>query len=400
MRVGIIGAGPAGLMAAISAADKGWQVSLIEQNKDIGCKLLISGGGRCNITNTLFGPEFLERFREYGRFFKPAFMSFSNEDAIRFFEENGLALKEEDGRIFPASGKAKDVVDFFRQQIAKRSISTLLGNRVYSLEKEGDMFVVYLRGMGPLTFDRLIVATGGASFSSKCCTDGRSFDLLRKMGHTITELIPHLCSLNTEEDLVSLKGITIKDVVLRHTCPLHKLVERGSIIFTHDGISGPAVHNISRFLLTCRGTLNIDLLPSLDFERLREKVVGLFQDHPKRSLRNIVNKILPDALVVFLLASLDLPLNKKVTNLSRSEVHRLVSGIKFFPLKIASGPPLEWAFVTHGGVDVREVNPNTIESRIVKGMYFAGEVLEPSGPTGGFNIQFALSTGFLAGQLR
>ncbi len=220
------------------------------------------------------------------------------------------------------------------------------------------------------------------------------------MGHTITDLIPHLCSLNTEEDLISLKGITMKDVVLRHSCQFHKLVERGGIIFTHDGISGPAVHNISRFLLACKGELSIDLLPSLAFEELRERILVLLQEHPRRVLRNVINRLLPDALAVFLLTRLGFSPDRKVANLSRSEVHRLVSGMKSFTLKVHSGPPLEWAFVTHGGVDVREVDPNTMESRLLKGLYFAGEVLEPSGPTGGFNIQFALSTGFLAGQLR
>ncbi len=390
----VVGSGPAGLMATISARKRDKKVLLLEQNPEIGCKLKISGGGRCNLTNTLPPDEFLKRFGKWRNFFLPSFRAFDNQRTIRFFEENGLPLRVEEGRVFPKSGKSRDVVAFFSTVLQGLRAEVKLNCQVFDVKKVSEMFEVDT-SLGRFEARSVLIATGGVSFASKCRTRGDGLKWARRFGHTVTKLVPHLCALYTAEDLSSLKGITLSQVRVKHRCLDHRIDETGSMIFTGQGLSGPLIHNISMFLLDCADPILIlDLVPNKGEEDLRQEVSDLKKKFPNRLVKNLPIADLPERLVAFLLADFS---DKRAFQLSNKEVNIIASRVKGWSLRISGGPPLEWAFVTAGGVSVSEVDRKRLESKLVNGLYFAGEVLEVAGPSGGFNIQFALSTGWAVG---
>ncbi len=393
----VIGAGPAGLMASIARAQRGKRTLLIDRNPRIGCKLLISGGGRCNLTNAEDRKAFLRRFGRWANFFRPAFYSFDNHRTMEFFERNGLKLRVEDnGRVFPASGKSRSVVEFFEALLQSCEVEVRLNSTVVDVNRLGGGFEVVLDGGENLHCERLLIATGGASFASKCATRGDGLTWARKMGHRITRLWPHLCALKIEGRFELVKGITLKRVRIRHRCDRHRIDEVGSLVFTPDGISGPVVHNISGYLLDCDSPqLVLDLLPEVPEGDLEAFVKTCRSVHPKRKCANCLAEFLPQNLARFVLGEVG---EKRCAEVSNREVRSAVERIKRWSLRVVGGPPLEWAFVTAGGIPVEEVDRSTMESRLVRGLFFAGEILEVFGPSGGYNIQFALSTGHLAGQ--
>ncbi len=399
--VGIIGTGPAGLFSVVSLRHLSDEpVIVFERNEQIGKKLLISGGGRCNLTNALPKEQFLERFREWKNFFKPAFFEFSNEDVISFFEKNELKLKEEGKRIFPKSGKASSVISFFKKYLSSLDdIHLYLGCKVYDVKKLGNKFLIKTQ-RGDFQVEKLLIATGSVSYGNKCGTFGDGLRWAREFGHTVTELVPHLCELwigNLPKDVA---GIVVKDVVLSVEYFGRLIEERGDIIFTHKGISGPAVHNISRFVLAqdVGTTINIDFFPELSADLLMQRLGLLFfSNRGRKKVVNLLREYLPRRLIVSLLSYIGVE-NKTTSNIRKEDVRKMVALLKSYPLEVVGGPPVEWAFVVAGGVPISEVNCKTMESKIVDNLYFAGEILEPVGPTGGYNIQFAISTGWLAGK--
>ncbi len=395
----IIGAGPSGLMAGITARRRGVDVCIIEQNDQIGCKILISGGGRCNITNLCSKKEFLSKFYEYKNFFCPAFYNFSNYDAMDFFKSNGLDLRiEDDGRVFPKSNKSVDVVRFFYKMLSRYRVDLIKGCRVIDVYKEaGDFMITTTKG--DFIAKQLAITTGALGFANKCGCRGDGFRWAKNFGHTITKLVPHLCSLDVKELLSSpLKGISLKDVVLTHNCNRHTIKEeRGAIVFTANGISGPVVHNVSRFLLDCDfPKLCIDFFPEKNFEWLRYWFLEKIKVFPKKKVKNILSSLLPERLAGYICDRVGLR-DRLSNQLSRTELHNLLMCLKRCSFEVIGSVPLDWAFVTAGGVSIEEVNPKTMQSKLISGLFFAGEVLEPVGPSGGFNIQFALSTGFTLG---
>ncbi len=393
----IIGAGPAGLMASIARAQRGRGVLLIDRNPRIGCKLLISGGGRCNLTNAEDREVFLRRFGRWSNFFRPAFYSFDNHQAMEFFERNGLKLRVEDnGRVFPASGKSRSVVEFFEALLQRCGVRVRLGSAVVDVGRKDGGFAVILEGGERLDCERLLIATGGASFASKCATQGDGLAWARQMGHRVTRLWPHLCALRIEGRFESVKGITLRRVRIKHRCGRHRIDEVGSLVFTPDGISGPVVHNISGHLLDCDSPeLVLDLLPEVSEADLECFIRDCRSLHPRRKCSNCLAELLPQNLARFVLGKIG---ERRCGEVSNREVRLAVERIKRWRLRVVGGPPLEWAFVTAGGIPVEEVDRNTMESKIVPGLFFAGEILEVFGPSGGYNIQFALSTGHLAGR--
>ncbi len=391
----VIGAGPAGLMATISARRRGKKVLLLEQNREIGCKLRISGGGRCNLTNTLSPEEFLNRFGMWRNFFLPSFRAFDNRKTMQFFEENGLALKVEDGgRVFPKSGKSIDVINFFSRMLKTVRAKTGLGCKVIGVDKVGNKFRVR-SNKGEVYSLNVLIATGGVSFVSKCQTRGDGFKWAKHFGHTITELVPHLCEVYTKEDVSELKGITLHQVKVKHTCARHSIEQCGSLIFTNRGLSGPLIHDLSMYLLSClEPCIALDFIPHMNLERLAWEIGQLKRFFPSRMVRNLPIAGLPSRLVRFVLRDFG---DKRAAGLSKKEVWLIAKRFKEWKLMVKGGPPVERAFVTAGGISVKEVDRKRLESKLVKGLFFAGEVLEVAGPSGGFNIQFALSTGWAVG---
>ncbi len=392
----VVGAGPSGLMATISARRRGKKVLLLEQNPEIGCKLKISGGGRCNLTNTLPPDEFLNRFGKWRNFFLPSFRAFDNFRTMRFFEDNGLALRVEEGRVFPASGKSVDVVRFFSRMLGSVGADVRLACRVrgIDMDKKRGVFVVKTDA-DEFLGSNVLIATGGVSFATKCGTRGDGLEWARKFGHRITRLIPHLCEVYIHEDLSPVKGITLSRVRISHRCKAHRINEVGPLIFTGEGLSGPLVHNLSMYLLDCPAReIFLDLLPDKDQDRLRREIEGLKHRWGNRRVYNLPVEGLPERLVRFRLMNFG---EKRMRELSRREIQEVVERLKRWKLTVKGGPPIEWAFVTAGGVAVEEVDRRRLESKLVNGLFFAGEVLEVAGPSGGFNIQFALSTGWAVG---
>ncbi len=391
----VVGAGPAGLMATISARKRNKRVLLLEQNREIGCKLKISGGGRCNLTNTLEPGEFLNRFKRWKNFFLPSFRAFDNQKTIRFFEENGLALKvEESGRVFPKTGKSIDVIRFFSQILKLVKAEVKLGCKVIEIDKADDVFRVK-SSRDEVYSSNVLIATGGVSFASKCHTRGDGFKWAKRFGHTVTRLVPHLCEVYTKEDVSGLRGITLHKVRVKHRCERHNIDESGPLIFTDRGLSGPLIHNLSMYLLDCLGAwIILDFVPHRNLGEVTQEIGQLRKIFPTRMVWNLPIAGLPERLIKFVLRDF---CGRRAASLSKKEIQGIAERFKHWKLSIEGGPPVERAFVTAGGVSVEEVDRKKLESKLVKGLFFAGEVLEVAGPSGGFNIQFALSTGWAVG---
>ena len=401
IRVGIIGGGPAGIMAAGTAAGRGHDVTLIEKNKQLGKKLFITGKGRCNITNAAPIDEFFDNIISNKEFLYSSLYTFDNEAIIRLLEGYGLKIKVERGnRVFPESDKSSDVIKAFQKYLDHMGVEVLLNSKVSHVYMEDSSFMVVLTTGEKMQFDRLIIATGGASYPATG-SEGDGYKLAKAFGHTITQLKPSLVPIELHDPwLKDLMGLSLKNVTLKASDGKRIIHEEfGEMIFTHFGISGPIVLTMSNRInrLKKRPHLTIDLKPALDEDTLDNRLLRDFQEYTNKQLKNALNDLLPQKLIPLVILISEILPDKTVHQITREERRRLLMAVKAFPLDFKGFRPLEEAIVTSGGIKVSEINPSTMESKIVPGLFFAGEIMDIDALTGGFNLQIAYSTGYLAG---
>ncbi|MFC5651883.1 NAD(P)/FAD-dependent oxidoreductase [Paenibacillus solisilvae] len=407
----VIGGGSAGLMASIAASESGNQVLLIDKGDKLGRKLGISGGGRCNVTNNKELDDLIKHIPGNGRFLHSAFSTFSNRDIVHFFENLGIALKEEDnGRMFPVSDKAKTVVDALVSQIKRQGVAIRTNSPIQEiLYVEGQVSGVVLRSGEMIPAKRVIVASGGKSVPQTGST-GDGYAWAEKAGHTITELFPTEVPLTSNEPFIQskeLQGLSLRDVSLSVWNPKDKKIieHQGDMLFTHFGISGPIALRCSQFVVKAlkqfqAGNIivSIDLLPDRSLDQVYTESLRLAEDEPKKAIKNVMKGYIPERLIPILLSKAELSENLTYDNIPRQNWMKLAGLIKRFPIRVYGTLSIEDAFVTGGGVSLKEINPKTMESRLMSGLYFCGEILDVHGYTGGYNITAAFSTGYTAGR--
>ena len=403
--VAVVGAGAAGMMAAVAAARAGAQVLLLERNGQPGRKLRITGKGRCNLTNDCTREEFLTHVTSNPRFLYAALTGFSTADAKDFFEELGVPLKTERGRrVFPVSDRAADVVAALERACRQSGVRLLPHARVRGLELSGGLAAGVRTDGGLLPADAVIVCTGGLSYPGTG-SDGDGYALARQAGHTVVPPRPSLVPLVEQGGLcASMQGLSLRNTGLRVTeQPGGRCVyeDFGELLFTHFGLSGPMALSASAHLggvLPGRYTVCLDLKPALDAQRLDARVLSDFARYRNRDFGNALGDLLPQKMISPVIAACGIDPRKKVNAVTRAEREALVRTLKCLCIPLAGLRPISEAIVTRGGVDVREISPKTMESRRVPRLYFAGEVLDVDACTGGFNLQIAFSTGVAAGR--
>ena len=403
-KVIVIGAGPAGMMAAGAAAENGADVLLIEKNPKVGRKLRITGKGRCNITNYCDNEEFIRHLTSNSRFMYGAINRFSCYDTVAFFNDLGLETKVERGnRVFPASDKALDVVDAFYRYITSVDVEIKTAEVKSLIIEDGSIKGVRLAGEDILA-DSVIIACGGLSYKATGST-GDGYTFAKAAGHSITPILPSLVPLVCDDPLCEeLQGLALKNIRITVTdnhSNKEIYTDFGEMLFTHFGISGPVILSASahmRNMSVERYTVSIDLKPALDEETLDKRILRDFAKFSNKDLSNSLYELLPKSLIPVILRRADIDGHTKCNAVTAVQRNRLLKAIKCFDLPIHGFRPIDEAIVTCGGVDVKEVNPKTMESKLLKGLYFAGEVLDLDAYTGGFNLQIAYSTGRLAGE--
>ena len=393
MKIAIIGGGPAGMMCAIKAAEN-HQVTIFEKNEKLGKKLFITGKGRCNLTNYCDEREFLKNIVNNSSFMYSSIYSFSPFTTYFYFEELGLPLKVERGnRVFPASDKSSDVIKAFEKKLKDLGVKVHLNFEIKSIEKVGEEFILN----GREKFDKVVIATGGISYKLTGST-GDGYKFAKNFGHKIIDQVPGLIGINLKNNF-SLAGLTLKNVELK-ILKDKKILSRefGEMLFTHRGISGPIVLTTSSKINRLKDfEIYLDLKPALDPEKLDARILRDFHENQNKNLENVMKSLLPRDLIVYVLESAGISGEKKVNQITKEERESLIRTIKNFGLKFDSLDDIDRAIVTSGGVDVKDIDPKTMESKKVSGLYFIGEVLDLDGLTGGFNIQIANSTGYSCG---
>ena len=400
----VVGGGAAGMMAAYTAAKEGAQVLLLEKMPRLGRKMLITGKGRCNVTNHIAPRDFLEHVPRNPRFLYSALFQFSPDDVWNLLEEAGLPLKVERGnRVFPQSDRAMDVVDTFVRLVHKAGANVRENSPVFRLLGKERVEGVELANGERLWASCVILCTGGLSYPRTGST-GDGYRMAEEMGHHVTVLCPSLVRMACREKAFcqSAQGLGLKNVILTVQVGEKEVFsELGELLFTDDGISGPLTLSASAHL-TQKVLPNtrfwIDLKPGLSAEKLDERLLRDFAETPNRDFLNSLHKLLPKSLVAPLVEKSGIPKDKKVNQIKKEERQRFVNLLKAVPLTPVAFGPMEEAIVTSGGVEVKEIDPKTMQSKRVQGLYLAGELLDVDGYTGGFNLQIAFSTGFLAGR--
>lgn len=394
------------MMAAIRAGQLQQDVTLIEKNQYPGRKLLLSGKGRCNLTNACGLEEFLERFSRRGDFLRDAFKKFFNQELMHFFEEGGVPLKtERQLRVFPASDSSASIVKALKAQLAASRVTELYRAEAKEISVlDGRAAGVQLADGRQIPADKVILATGGISYRFTGST-GDGFAISRRLGHHVTPLLPGLVPLETREKFPRLlEGLALKNIRLVLDDKKRRVAsEIGELLFTETGISGPLVLSlsgkISEWLLDGRRVcVEIDLKPALSADQLDERILREFKAAPRKTLGTVMHTLLPKRMIDVFLEQAALDPAKKVSYITGGERAALVKLLKGFRLEITQPRPIEEAMVTRGGVTLKEIDPRTMESRLVKGLYFAGEIIDIDADTGGFNLQAAFSTGYLAGE--
>ncbi len=403
MKIAIIGGGPAGICAAASAASCGAEARIFEQNPYLGKKMGITGKGRCNITNACDIRDFIANIPVNGKFMHSAFYAFSNDDMIELLARYGVETKIERGnRVFPVTDKAKTVVDALKAY-AKDCGARAVQDKVLDVKKADNGFILCLEKRGKFHCDKVIIATGGASYTATGST-GDGYRFARSLGHTIVTPTPSLVPLTTKGDIAKkLMGLSLKNIAITVKDADNKkcYTDFGEMLFTHFGVSGPVILSASshmRDFSDKKYTLSIDLKPALDSEALDKRILRDFGAELNRDFVNSLDELLPKKMIPVIIELSGIPERKKVRDITKAERQRLVELLKCFTLEIAGTRPINEAIITSGGVSVKEINPKTMESKIVSGLYFAGEVIDVDAYTGGFNLQIAYSTGHLAGE--
>ena len=408
----VIGGGPAGMMAAITAAEYGNNVTIIEKNSDFGKKLLITGKGRCNITSSLYMSEFIKNTPGNGQFLYSAFLNYTNTDIIDFLKNQGLEVKEERGnRIFPVTDKSIDVLNCFKSKINELKIKKLFNTRVQKILVQNGEVLGVRTEKEIIQTDKIILATGGKSYPLTGST-GDGYLIAKNIGHKVTEIRPSLVPLVIYEknECKEMQGLSLRNVGIKIIDESkNKLIyeDFGEMIFTHFGISGPTILSGSAHLVRYKEIdnlmkeqkikLQIDLKPALTEEQLDERILRDFKEFKNKQFKHALDKLLPQKMIPIVIEKTKINEEKRVNEITKEERRNLVKVLKKFELTIKDFRPVEEAIITSGGINIKEINPKTMESKLVKGLYFAGEIIDVDSYTGGFNLQIAYSTGYTAG---
>lgn len=401
-KVAVIGAGASGLMAAYAAAANGNDVTVFEKNEKSGKKIYITGKGRCNVTHSCEPSEFLLNVVNNSKFLSSAIYGFSPEDCINFFENGGVKLKEERGaRIFPVSDKASDITKCLENYCKCSGVKFNFNEKILKITVLHSTMFDIITSKSQYSFDKVIVCTGGLSYPSTG-SDGDGYDFARSAGHQIVPLKQALCGLNLKGAFYKqLQGLTLKNINLSVYCGSKKIKELfGELLFTHFGISGPVVLSASSLINRLdmnKVRLSLDLKPALTAEMLDKRLLRDFEAYKNKSVANCLKELLPAAIIEETLKRSGIDGNLRTNSVTREQRARLLTTVKNFDMLVSSLRDFSEAIVTSGGVDVNEINPKTMESKFVRGLYFCGEVLDVDGFTGGFNLQIAFSTGYAAG---
>ena len=413
MKVIVIGGGPAGMMSAISSAESGNDVTIIEKMQSLGRKLLITGKGRCNITSSLDMDEFIKNIPGNGMFLYSAFKNYTNQDIIKLLKEEGLEVKEERGnRIFPVTDKSLDVLKCFEKKLKSLNVNIILNTKVKEILVEDNIVKGVKTEKEIINADKVILATGGKSYPLTGST-GDGYVMAQKLGHTVTKINPSLVPLETfdKETCKNLQGLSLKNVQIELIDKNKNKViyeDFGEMLFTHFGVSGPTILSSSAHLVRYKNiqqlfnenkiSLKIDFKPALSEEKLNDRILRDFNEEKNKMFRNSLDKLLPQKLIPTIIKISGIDPNKKVNEITKIERKNLVKLLKNFEITIKGFRNIDEAIITSGGIKIKEINPKTMESKIIKGLYFAGEIIDVDAYTGGFNLQIAYSTGYTAGK--
>lgn len=407
------------MMAAITAAKQGVEVILLEKMNSCGRKLLITGKGRCNITSSLDMEDFIKNVPGNGKFLFSCFKNYTNKDIIKMLEGNNVKTKEERGnRVFPVSDKSMDVLNAFEKELEKSNVKVITKAKVTKIIVENDVAtgVEFIKDDVKNKFkaDKIILATGGKSYS-KTGSTGDGYAIAKNLGHTIVQIKPSLVPLETKKDLKlckQMQGLSLRNIKM-------KLVDKtknktiyedfGELLFTHFGVSGPTILSSSAHLLRYKNIdellengnikLVIDLKPALDEEKLKNRIIRDFEKQKNKQFKNSLDELLPKKMIDVIIKLSQIDEEKQVNEITKPERNRLINILKHFEIEINAFRPIEEAIITSGGIRTKEINPKTMESKLIKGLYFAGEIIDVDAYTGGFNLQIAYSTGYTAGKI-
>ena len=420
MKVIVIGGGPAGMISAITSAKQGNDVILLEKMKLCGKKLLLTGKGRCNITSSLPMDKFIENIPENGKFLYSAFKNFTNDDIINLLKENNVNVKEERGnRIFPCSDKSLDVLKALENEMKRNNVKVFTESEVKEIKVEDNRVekVIYLdrnkNQLKEINAEKVVLATGGKSYPLTGST-GDGYNIAKALGHTITKIKGSLIPLTAKnKDLeickqmqgLSLRNISMQIVNAENNKTIYE--DFGELLFTHFGVSGPTILSSSAHLLRYKNIdellakekikLQIDLKPALSIEKLNLRLLRDFEKYKNKQIINALYDLLPKKMIEPIIEITKIPNEKRINEITKKEREKLVDTIKCFEITISGVRPIEEAIVTRGGISTKEINPKTMESKIINGLYFAGEIIDVDAYTGGFNLQIAYSTGHTAG---
>ena len=411
-KVIVVGGGPAGMMAAITAAENGKEVLIIEKMPSFGKKLLITGKGRCNITSSLYMSEFIKNTPGNGKFLYSAFQNYTNKDIIEFLHRQGLEVKEERGnRVFPVTDKSSDVLDCFLKRMDELKIKYKLHTKVEKILVKENQVIAIRTDKEIIQTSNVILATGGKSYPLTGST-GDGYRIASELGHKIVKIKPSLVPLEVYEKEeckkmqgLSLRNVSIKLVDVNKNKTIYE--DFGEMLFTHFGISGPIILSSSAHLVRYKDidnllkdkkiVIKIDLKPALTDEQLDERILRDFKEFKNKQFKHSLDKLLPQKLIPVFIEKSEIEPEKRVNEITREERNKMVNLLKDFEITIKNFRPVEEAIITSGGIDTKEINPKTMESKLIKGLYFAGEIIDVDSYTGGFNLQIAYSTGYTAG---
>lgn len=416
MKTIVIGGGPAGMIAAVTTVEQGNSVTILEKMEDLGKKLLITGKGRCNITNSAEMEDFMKNIPENAKFLYSSFNQYTNQDIINFLNKQGVATKvERGGRVFPVSDRAEDVLNAFKRKLKELNVEIKTNFEVTQILTEGSTAIgiegKYKGKTERMLANKVILTTGGKSYPVTGST-GDGYKITEKLGHTITPLKPSLVPLICEEDskkiCQDMQGLSLRNVAIKVKHENKIIYEDfGEMLFTHYGLSGPIIlsasailiryKNIEKLLKSNKIKIFIDLKPALDEEKLDNRILRDFEELRNKQFKNSLEKLLPRKMINTIIEIIGINPEKRINEITKEERKKLVKILKNFELNINGFRKIEEAIITKGGINVKEINPRTMESKIIKGLYFAGEIIDLDAFTGGFNLQIAWSTGYVAG---
>lgn len=414
MKVIVIGGGPAGMMSAITASENGNDVTLVEKMNSLGRKLLITGKGRCNITSSLNIEEFIKNTPGNGRFLYSCYQQYTNKDIIKFLKEQGLEVKEERGnRIFPVTDKSQDVLKCFTKKLKENKVKILYNMQVQKIlvDEQKEKAIGILANNKEMYADKIILATGGKSYPLTGST-GDGYKMVEELGHNVTKIKPSLVPLEIYQKSLcqDLQGLSLRNIEIKILDKSKNKViyeDFGEMLFTHFGVSGPTILSSSAHLVRYKNIdeklknkeiiLKIDFKPALSTKKLDDRILRDFTEFKNKQFKNSLEKLLPQKLINPIIKLSKINPDKKVNEITKEERTRLVELLKNFTIEIKGFRPIDEAIVTSGGIKINEINPKTMESKLIKNLYFAGEIIDVDSYTGGFNLQIAYSTGFVAG---